>query len=117
MAMTLHPEVQRKAQAEVDAVVGGDRLPRMADMEHLPYVNAVIKETMRWSISAPLGMSALFRFLLPCSSRLTGVPHSTTKDDVYNGRLFCFPGSVDMSFDFEPGHFIPKGALVIANLW
>lgn len=35
--MTLHPEVQRKAQAEIDAVIGNDRLPNFEDREDLPY--------------------------------------------------------------------------------
>ncbi|EEB87968.1 hypothetical protein MPER_14460, partial [Moniliophthora perniciosa FA553] len=42
LAMVRHPEVQRKAQAEIDAVVGNDRLPSFSDKEHLPYVNALL---------------------------------------------------------------------------
>lgn len=40
-------EVMKKAQAELDAVVGGDRLVRGADMPKLPYMKAIVKETMR----------------------------------------------------------------------
>lgn len=40
--MTLHPEIQKKAQAEIDMVVGSDRLPEFTDREQLPYVNAVV---------------------------------------------------------------------------
>lgn len=53
--MMLFPEVQRKAQAEVDAVVGGDRLPCIADRDTLPYVGAVLKEVLRWRPVVPLG--------------------------------------------------------------
>lgn len=53
--MMLFPEVQRKAQAEVDAVVGCDRLPRIADRDALPYVGAVLKEVLRWRPVVPLG--------------------------------------------------------------
>lgn len=47
-AMTLFPEAQRKAQAEIDAVVGNDRLPGFADRDRLPYLNAVALEVLRW---------------------------------------------------------------------
>ena len=55
LAMALHPEVQKKAQAEIDAVVGLNRLPDFEDRPFLPYVNAVVKESMRWHLVAPLG--------------------------------------------------------------
>jgi cytochrome P450 len=53
--MALHPEVQKKAQAEIDAVVGLNRLPDFEDRPFLPYINAVVKESMRWHLVAPLG--------------------------------------------------------------
>jgi hypothetical protein len=37
--MSLYPEVQKKAQEEIDAVVGHDRLPSFEDRERLPYVD------------------------------------------------------------------------------
>jgi hypothetical protein len=42
--MALHPEIQAKAQAELDAVVGNHRLPGYDDREHLPYIDALCKE-------------------------------------------------------------------------
>ena len=45
--MTLYPEVQRKAQAEVDQVVGISRLPDFSDEAALPYVQAVLQEALR----------------------------------------------------------------------
>jgi cytochrome P450 len=53
--MTLFPEVQKKAQAEIDAVVGNDRLPSFSDRSQLPYVEALAKEVLRWNVVAPLG--------------------------------------------------------------
>lgn len=53
--MIMHPEVQHKAQQEIDLVTGGTRLPTLADQEHLPYVEAIMKETLRFSPPAPLG--------------------------------------------------------------
>ncbi|KAJ3977109.1 cytochrome P450 [Lentinula raphanica] len=81
-AMALYPDVQAKAQAELDAVVGNDRLPSFEDRDHLPYMQAVTLETLRWFSVVP-----------------TGVAHRVTEDNVFQG------------------YFIPKGALVISNLW
>lgn len=77
--MSLHPDAQKKAQAELDAVVGPDRLPRIKDYDRLPYINAVVKETLRWQIVAPLG-----------------VPHVSQEDDVYNG-YFIPAGTILMA--------------------
>jgi cytochrome P450 len=57
LAMELYPEVQRKAQAELDSVIGSDRLPTMQDMKDLPYVRCVVKEVLRWIPPVPLGKS------------------------------------------------------------
>jgi cytochrome P450 len=56
LAMTLYPEVQRKAQAEIDQIVGNSRLPDFSDEGALPYVEAVLKEALRWHPVTPLGM-------------------------------------------------------------
>jgi cytochrome P450 len=53
--MAMYPEVQRKAQAELDAVIGHDRLPNFNDLESLPFINAVVKETLRWQPVLPMG--------------------------------------------------------------
>lgn len=66
--MTLYPEVQRKAQEEIDRVVGTGRLPNFEDRENLPYVDAVVKEALRWHPVTPIGL-----------------PHVATEDDIYNG--------------------------------
>lgn len=51
--MMNHPEVQHRAQAEIDRVVGRQRLPDFEDRPSLPYVDAVMRETMRWNPVAP----------------------------------------------------------------
>ncbi|KAH9476141.1 Cytochrome P450 monooxygenase COX2 [Psilocybe cubensis] len=59
MAMVLYPEVQKKAHAELDAVLGGKRLPDFDDRPSLPYINAMVMESMRWNQVTPLGMVLL----------------------------------------------------------
>lgn len=54
LSMVLFPEVQKKAQEEIDRVVGRDRLPEMADRDSLPYVNALMKEVFRWHPAVPI---------------------------------------------------------------
>jgi cytochrome P450 len=55
LALTLFPRVQRRAQAELDAVVGRDRLPTFDDRPRLPYIEALYKELMRWQMVTPMG--------------------------------------------------------------
>lgn len=47
--MMLYPEAQRAAQEELDCIVGIDRLPEMEDEQSLPFVTALVKETMRYA--------------------------------------------------------------------
>ncbi len=68
LLMVLHPEVQAKAHEEIDRVVGRHRLPNFGDRDSLPYVNAIVKEVLRWYPVSPLGL-----------------PHRLTQDDWYNG--------------------------------
>lgn len=68
LALTAHPKVLARAQAEVDGVIGRSRWPTFADRERLPYVGAIVQEVCRWRPVAPLS-----------------VPHASTQDDVYNG--------------------------------
>ena len=55
--MILFPEAARKAQAEIDAVIGSERLPTFEDRPRLPYVNSLVKELLRWHSVTPLGDS------------------------------------------------------------
>ncbi len=55
LTMLLFPEVQKKAQAEIDTVIGPNRLPDFTDRTNLPYVDAVFKEVLRWHTFVPLG--------------------------------------------------------------
>jgi cytochrome P450 len=72
LAMWAFPEVQRKAQGEIDAVVGHDRSPTWEDVEDkLPYMAALVQEVLRWRTV----------------TILAGVPHASTVDYEYQGYL------------------------------
>jgi cytochrome P450 len=49
----MYPEFQKRAQEELEKVVG-DRMPVIADMPKLPFIRAIIKETLRWHPPVPL---------------------------------------------------------------
>ncbi|KAG8665189.1 hypothetical protein FPOAC2_14444 [Fusarium poae] len=56
LAMLLFPDVQRKAQQEIDSVVGTERLPQFEDRDNLSYVDALVKEALRWIPVIPMGV-------------------------------------------------------------
>ncbi|KZT68576.1 cytochrome P450 [Daedalea quercina L-15889] len=70
LAMMCYPEVNKKAQEEIDRVIGPDRLPGIGDREQLPYVSALCWEVLRWKPLGPLG-----------------IPHMLSQDDVHRGYL------------------------------
>jgi cytochrome P450 len=61
LAMTLFPDIQRKAQDEIDRVIGSDRLPELADRHSLPYVSALQSEIYRWRPVGRIGSSQFSR--------------------------------------------------------
>ncbi|EME85507.1 uncharacterized protein MYCFIDRAFT_40760 [Pseudocercospora fijiensis CIRAD86] len=69
LAMCVFPEVQKKAQEELDRVVGRSRIPDWGDEDSLPYITATATETLRWRTVTTLG----------------GIPHAPTQDDEYRG--------------------------------
>lgn len=56
LAMMKYPEVQSRAHAEIDAVIGSDRLPGYSDRQNLPFINALVQETHRWNPALPMGI-------------------------------------------------------------
>ncbi|KAJ3820431.1 cytochrome P450 [Lentinula raphanica] len=90
LAMIQYPECQKKAHQELDCIIGRNRLPDFADRDTLPYIEAILHETMRrariltqkWQPTTPAGL-----------------PHLVSEEDVYNG------------------YRIPKNSIVITNMW
>ncbi|KAH9960118.1 cytochrome P450 [Russula dissimulans] len=84
--MIAFPYTQRKVQIELDIVVGRERMPTFADAPSLPYLGAVIKETLRWGPVLPLG-----------------VPHAATEDDWYEG-MFILKGTIFLANTLHCNH-------------
>ncbi|KAI0052220.1 cytochrome P450 [Auriscalpium vulgare] len=70
LAMVAYPDTQVRAQAELDTVVGRERIPTFEDLPRLPYVRAMVREVLRWRPMGPLG-----------------IPHRVMADDSYNGMF------------------------------
>ncbi|KAH9165236.1 cytochrome P450 [Lactarius sanguifluus] len=91
LAMLAYPNVQARAHAELDEVVGRGRPPSFADIPFLPYIRSMVKETLRWSPIAPFG-----------------VPHASTVDDWYEG-MFIPKGTITLQnvrvLNFDPEIF------------
>ncbi|KAF2230069.1 putative cytochrome P450 oxidoreductase [Viridothelium virens] len=99
-ALTLNPEVQRKAHAEIDEVVGHDRSPTWEDFARLQYINMIVKEGHRWRPILPLCF-----------------PHAVGQDDWIDGKFLPKGTSViinawgmhmDPSQHRDPDAFIPE---------
>ncbi|XP_032822976.2 cytochrome P450 2D15-like [Petromyzon marinus] len=101
--MMAYPDIQARCHKEIDEVVGSDRLPTMEDRPKMPFVDAVIHETQRFSNIVPLG-----------------VMHCTLKDMEFQDYLLpkgiiILPNFTSVLFDesqwespheFNPGHFL-----------
>jgi len=92
--MQLYPEVQTKAQREIDALTEGRRFASFQIRVALPYIDAIVKENTQWNPVAPLEVFS-------CEGQETNtnqLEHWTMKDDVYQGM------------------FIPHGTTVLSNV-
>ncbi|CCA71466.1 hypothetical protein PIIN_05404 [Serendipita indica DSM 11827] len=105
-AVALYPEWQRKIHDEMDRELGRGHVPTAEDIGKLNIFNAVMKETLRWLATVPLG-----------------VPHVSAKEDIFNGyyipkgtMLHCNIGYVlrdkriwgPDSLEFNPNRFLSK---------
>ncbi|KAH6915129.1 cytochrome P450 98A3 [Coprinopsis sp. MPI-PUGE-AT-0042] len=111
LALAMNPGIQQRAQEELDAVVGTNRLPCCTDIPRLPYLGAILIELARWHTVTPLAF-----------------PHQSIADDEYGGYLIpkgtlVFANSWALMHDedmfpdpetFRPERFWNDGKLEVA---
>ncbi|KAJ7825252.1 cytochrome P450 [Mycena leptocephala] len=112
LAMVAYPEAQKKAQEEIDHVVGDDRMPTLDDLEQMPYMRGLILETHRFRPIAPLG-----------------IPHAALALEEYQGYvipkgatifvnvwgIFHDPGNSVTALYDDPENFLPERYLLTEN--
>lgn len=130
LAMILYPDAQRKAREEIDRVIGNDRLPGFADRGNLHYVDAVVKEVLRWHPVAPLALphvsaqeSTIDGYRIPKDALV--IPNIwyvssfflvCNNSDSINPDLTCFRGFLrDPSVFHEPETFKPERFLASSD--
>ena len=91
LVMAMYPDVQKKAQTELDRVVGSGRLPDFNDRPNLPYIEAVVKECLRWHNVATLG-----------------VPHLSSEDIELKGYLIPKGSSLIPNAWYGVSYFFAK---------
>ncbi|KAK7046387.1 cytochrome P450, partial [Favolaschia claudopus] len=103
VAMSLYPQVQERAHAELMKVAGPTRLPGFSDRPYLPYIEAMIQEILRWNPVAPLAL-----------------PHKLIQDVIYRGyylpagttllanswAMLHDPEIYPSPFEFKPERFL-----------
>jgi cytochrome P450 len=103
-AMAKWENVQKKAQQEIDSVIDETRSPLWSDYDKLPYVSMIIKEVMRWRPVTPMAF-----------------PHCTSAGEyiLLKPGLFGVVTNTDLSCldDWVDGMFVPKGTVVLLNVW
>ncbi|QCE13991.1 flavonoid 3'-monooxygenase [Vigna unguiculata] len=101
-----NPRILAQVQQELDTVVGRDRSVKEEDLAHLPYLQAVIKETFRLHPSTPLSLPRvaaesceIFGYHIPKGSTLLVNVWAIARD----------PKEWADPLEFRPERFLPGG--------
>lgn len=98
-AMVLQPEIQRRAQIELDSVLGQDHMPTFEDRSSLPFIDCIVLEVFRWNAITPLGIGRFIHSPFRVAHGDPGFPHMVIQEDEYLG------------------YHIPKGSQILGNTW
>lgn len=98
LGLLLRPEVLKRAQEEMDNILLPGHFPTFDDEDALPVVSAIVKETFRWGVITPFGMTNLYIYIV-LALTFIAVPHYIHVDDQYRG------------------YHIPAKSIVLPNVW
>ncbi|RDB18406.1 hypothetical protein Hypma_000372 [Hypsizygus marmoreus] len=108
LGLLTNPEALKKAQQEIDEVVGSEQLPTFDDQDSLPFVTAIVKETLRWRDVTPIAVPHLLHaddeykgYRIPAGSII--IPNAWAM--LHNETVYPDP------FEFKPERFIKDGKL------
>uniref|UniRef100_A0A8C8VH63 Cytochrome P450 2U1 n=1 Tax=Pelusios castaneus TaxID=367368 RepID=A0A8C8VH63_9SAUR len=108
--MSLHPEVQEKVHAEIEVVIGCDRVPSLTDKTHMPFTEATIMEVQRMTVVVPLSVprmaseTAVLRgYIIPKGSLIVPNLWSVHRD----------PSIWERPDDFQPTRFLDENGQLI----
>ncbi|KAF8741962.1 cytochrome P450, partial [Rhizoctonia solani] len=99
LTMLLFPDKQRKAQQELDTVLGPGRMPELHDRDSLVYVGALVMEVLRWHPVLPLGNTLACAVETRADRVHIAIAHVATEDVIHEG------------------YKIPKGTTLLPNIW
>ncbi|KAG7458675.1 hypothetical protein MATL_G00223160 [Megalops atlanticus] len=108
--MSIYPDIQEKVQAEIDSVVGSDRVPSLTDKASLPFTEATIMEVQRMTVVVPLA-----------------IPHMASETTVFRGytipkgtviipnlwSVHRDPTMWDNPDDFNPYRFLDQNGQIV----
>ncbi|XP_043490916.1 methyl farnesoate epoxidase-like [Polistes fuscatus] len=106
--LILFPDVQRKAQEEIDRVIGYKRLPTLADRSRMTYVNAIVLESLR--MFAGRSLNVPHRALKNTYIMGHRIPKDTMIIVNFNGLLMN--NSWNDPEEFRPERFIDKNGKI-----
>lgn len=97
--MTLFPDAQSRAKQEIDTVIGSEHLISLNDRASLPYVEALLREVVRWRPVTPLSIF-----------------HACSSDDIYKG-YYIPKGQQNLGWWRYAFTLSFIGATVVSNIW
>ena len=108
LAMVLNPKAMKKAQEELDRVVSKGGLPDFSHKDSLPYIDALVKEVLRWNPPVPLSIPN--RAMQDDSYRGYFIPRGTTV--IQNVWAICRDPNVYPDPEaFNPDRFLKDGKI------
>ncbi|KAH9568081.1 hypothetical protein CY35_03G058800 [Sphagnum magellanicum] len=101
--LLLQPNIMKHAQTELDNLVGTNRLVEESDLQHLPYLQAILKETFRLHPVGPFLVP--HHSIEPCQVQGYTIP-AKTRVLVNVWALGRDPNSWENPLEFDPDRFM-----------